>query len=67
MPSVPNQGLVTATWTPYTSQGQTLWFIDDLNITADGNFIANGDGIITQGDASVATNVLASNSVNYIG
>ena len=42
-------------------------FIDDLNITADGNFIANGDGIITQGNAAVAANVMASNSVNYIG
>ena len=62
-----DQGLVTASWTPYTSQGQTLWFIDDLNITADGNFIANGDGIITQGNAAVAANVMASNSVNYIG
>ena len=62
-----DQGLRTVAYTPYTSQGQTLWFIDDLNITADGNFIANGDGIITQGDASVAANVLARNSVNYIG
>ena len=62
-----DQGLRTVAYTPYTTQGQTSWFIDDLNITADGNFIANGDGIITQGDASLAANVLARNSVNYIG
>ena len=62
-----DQGLRTVTYTPYTSQGQTLWFVDDLDITADGNFIAGGNGIITQGDASVAANVTAGNSVNYIG
>ena len=62
-----DQGLRTVSYTPYTSNGQTLWFVDDLNITADGNFIANGDGIITQGDASLAANVRANNSVNYIG
>ena len=54
------------TWTPYTSGGQTLWFLDDINITADGNFTA-GDGVITQGDPALATNVRPNNSQNYIG
>ena len=59
-------GLTFVTWTPYTSGGQTLWFLDDINITADGNFTA-GDGVITQGDPALATNVRPNNSQNYIG
>ena len=59
-------GLTFVNWTPYTSGGQTLWFLDDINITADGNFTA-GDGVITQGDPAVATNVRPNNSQNYIG
>ena len=62
-----DQGLQTVTWTPYTTGGYTLWFIDNLNITADGNFIFNGDGLITTANPSVAANITPSNTINFIG
>ena len=62
-----DQGLQTVNWTPYTTGGYTLWFIDSLNITTDGNFIANGDGLITTANPSVAANITPSNTINFIG
>ena len=62
-----DQGLQTVSWTPYTTGGYTLWFIDNLNITADGNFTFNGDGLITTANPSLAANITPSNTINFIG
>ena len=60
-------GLQTVSWTPYTTGGYTLWFIDNLNITTDGNFQFPGDGLITTADPSVAANITQHNTINFIG
>ena len=59
-------GLTGLTWTPYTTQGTTFYFIDGVSFDLTNTLVNRGDGVWTSVNPASNT-VSTANAVNLIG